>query len=49
MDPTGWAKRLLDPIPAHRTAGLDVVRAGAGAGVVVICRGRFDWSIRRAA
>jgi acyl-coenzyme A thioesterase PaaI-like protein len=36
MDATALARRLLDPIPAHRTAGLEVVRAVDGLGVVAV-------------
>jgi hypothetical protein len=36
MDATELARRLLGPIPAHLTLGLEVV-----------CRGSFDWSLRR--
>ncbi|GAA4258717.1 PaaI family thioesterase [Dactylosporangium darangshiense] len=34
MDATDLARRLLDPIPAHRTLGLEVVRAADGVGKV---------------
>src|SRR5262245_29521549 len=34
MDLTAFARTLLDPIPAHRTVGIDVLRAGDGVGVV---------------
>src|SRR5215470_4069942 len=34
MDLTDLARRLLDPIPAHRTLGLEVRRAGDGVGEV---------------
>jgi acyl-coenzyme A thioesterase PaaI-like protein len=34
MDATELAQRLLDPIPAHRTLGLRVLRAADGAAMV---------------
>jgi acyl-coenzyme A thioesterase PaaI-like protein len=34
MDLTDLARRLLDPIPAHRTLGLEVLRAKDGIGKV---------------
>ena len=34
MDLTDLARRLLDPIPAHRTLGLQVLRAADGVGEV---------------
>jgi hypothetical protein len=42
VDATELARKLLDPIGAHRTAGLQVDSAYA-----VVARGAFDWSIRR--
>jgi acyl-coenzyme A thioesterase PaaI-like protein len=36
MDATALARALLDPIPAHRTVGLEVVRAVNGLGVVAV-------------
>ncbi|GAA1527002.1 hypothetical protein GCM10009827_049920 [Dactylosporangium maewongense] len=36
MDATALARSLLDPIPAHRTVGLEVVRAVNGVGVVTV-------------
>ncbi|MBL7257899.1 hypothetical protein [Paractinoplanes lichenicola] len=36
MDVTALARRLLDPIPADRTAGLEMVRAADGVGVVAV-------------
>jgi acyl-coenzyme A thioesterase PaaI-like protein len=36
MDATGLARSLLDPIPAHRTVGLEVMRAMDGVGVVAV-------------
>ncbi|MET7423430.1 DUF4442 domain-containing protein [Dactylosporangium sp. NPDC005555] len=36
MDATALARSLLDPIPAHRTVGLEVVRAVNGLGVVAV-------------
>ncbi|WP_327009954.1 DUF4442 domain-containing protein [Dactylosporangium sp. NBC_01737] len=36
MDATALARSLLDPIPAHRTVGLEVVRAVNGVGVVAV-------------
>ncbi len=34
MDVTALARSLLDPIPAHRTAGIEVLRAADGAAEV---------------
>ncbi|XVU30242.1 DUF4442 domain-containing protein [Actinoplanes sp. CA-054009] len=34
MDATELARELLDPIPAHRTAGLEVIGASDGVGAV---------------
>ncbi|GAB3855767.1 PaaI family thioesterase [Dactylosporangium cerinum] len=36
MDATALARSLLDPIPAHRTVGLEVIRAVNGLGVVAV-------------
>jgi acyl-coenzyme A thioesterase PaaI-like protein len=36
MDATALARSLLDPIPAHRTVGLEVLRAVNGVGVVAV-------------
>ncbi len=36
MDATGLARSLLDPIPAHRTIGIEVLRAADGVGVVAV-------------
>jgi acyl-coenzyme A thioesterase PaaI-like protein len=34
MDMTAFARTLLEPIPAHRTAGIEVLRAADGAAEV---------------
>jgi hypothetical protein len=34
MDVTALARSLLEPIPAHRTAGLEILRAADGAAEV---------------
>jgi acyl-coenzyme A thioesterase PaaI-like protein len=36
MDATARARSLLEPIPAHRTAGISVVRAADGAAEVAL-------------
>jgi acyl-coenzyme A thioesterase PaaI-like protein len=36
MDATALARSLLEPIPAHRTAGIEVRRAADGASEVVL-------------
>lgn len=36
MDMTALARSLLDPIPAHRTTGIEVLRAGNGAAEVAM-------------
>jgi acyl-coenzyme A thioesterase PaaI-like protein len=36
MDATALARRLLEPVPAHRTLGLRVVRAENGAAEVAV-------------
>ena len=36
MDATEVARSLLDPVPAHRTAGLEVRNARDGVGVVAV-------------
>ncbi|MET7617777.1 DUF4442 domain-containing protein [Streptomyces sp. NPDC005408] len=36
MDVTPLARSLLDPIPAHRTAGIEVLRAADGAAEVAL-------------
>lgn len=36
MDATALARSLMDQVPAHRTAGLEVVRAVNGVGVVAV-------------
>ncbi|MFF4505337.1 PaaI family thioesterase [Streptomyces sp. NPDC001401] len=36
MDMTALARTLLEPIPAHRTAGIEVLRAADGAAEVVL-------------
>ncbi|MDG6101448.1 DUF4442 domain-containing protein [Dactylosporangium aurantiacum] len=36
MDATALARSLLDRVPAHRTAGLEVLRAVNGVGVVAV-------------
>lgn len=36
MDTTALARRLLDPVPVHRAAGLEVVRSGDGHAEVAL-------------
>ncbi|GAA3191713.1 PaaI family thioesterase [Dactylosporangium siamense] len=36
MDATALARSLMDPIPAHRTVGLEVISAVNGVGVVAV-------------
>jgi acyl-coenzyme A thioesterase PaaI-like protein len=36
VDATTWARELLDPVPVHRTLGLEVVAAVAGLAEVAI-------------
>jgi hypothetical protein len=36
MDVTALARTLLEPVPAHRTAGIEVLRAADGAAEVAL-------------
>jgi uncharacterized protein (TIGR00369 family) len=36
MDATGFARSLLEPVPAHRTLGIQVLRAGDGSAEVTM-------------